>query len=74
MEDMIIKKLCTSCLCKEKNCISIEKIETKNYIKYRCLNYKQDINKTHPLEIFNYKIRSNNEKIKAMDAEKAELK
>lgn len=67
MEEMIIKKLCTSCICEGKNCISIETIQRKYYKEYRCLNYKQDISKIRPYEKFDYVIRSNNEKIKAMN-------
>lgn len=64
MEEMIIKKLCTSCICKDTNCDCIEILEGKNYKKYKCLNYKQDISKIRPYEKFNYIIRSNNDKIK----------
>lgn len=65
MEEMIIKKLCTSCICKDKNCDCIEILEGKNYKMYKCLNYKQDISKIRPYEKFDYIIRSNNDKIKS---------
>lgn len=64
MEEMIIKKLCISCICKDTNCGCIEILEGKNYKTYKCLNYKQDISKIRPYEKFNYIIRSNNDKIK----------
>ena len=65
MEEMIIKKLCTSCICKDKNCDCIEILESKNYKMYKCLNYKQDISKIRPYEKFDYIIRSNNDKTKS---------
>ena len=65
MEEMIIKKLCTSCICKDTHCDCIEILEGKNYKMYKCLNYKQDISKISPYEKFDYIIRSNNDKIKS---------
>lgn len=67
----IITKLCTSCMYEGNKCICLEQTEYKNYITYKCLNYKQDISKIRPYEKFDYVIRSNNEKIKAMDISRA---
>lgn len=69
--DKIIAKLCASCVYEGNKCICIEQIEYKKYKTYKCLNYKQDISKIRPYEKFDYVIRSNNEKIKAMDINRA---
>lgn len=70
----IIKKLCTSCICKGSNCIELQLIETKLCKTYKCLNYKQDISKIRPYKNFDYIIRSNNDKIKRMKINKVEKK
>lgn len=64
MEEVISKKLCTSCVCDRNNCKLIEKYKRGSCIIYRCLNYKLDVNKIHPYKKFEYSIRSNNDKIK----------
>ena len=69
--DKIRAKLCASCVYEGNKCICIEQIEYKKYKTYKCLNYKQDISKIRPYEKFDYVIRSNNEKIKAMDIRRA---
>ncbi len=45
MEEMIIKKLCTSCICKDKHCDCIEILENKSNKMYKYINNKQDMSK-----------------------------
>lgn len=70
MEDIIKTKLCTSCKNNTINCEKIEVIKEGKCITYKCLNYEKSLKKIKPYKQFKYSIRSNNEKIKAMNSER----
>ena len=57
MEELIKSSFCNNCINKGKDCMIIEKIENKNLLTYRCVNYAKK-NELPKNEYFDYNIRS----------------